>query len=340
MHYLRPVLDYKFHFQSKRLTFNCFHSGDQLMKAKKILHDNQTKCIQLEQKNAQIIEKMNEEKKFEAMLGECMSVQVAVNPDEKKIEADKAIKKAIQLLRNVYDEIGDREFSVSEKEKVQLDLQRILSGIPVSTLFEAMTSHNDREMKAVDVDFASINTNSSEDSTNSAFDIAIIKARMRYYVDHVKTKKLKEEHAILVEQYVKLYDEYLNKIINEMKLFNVSDDELFAESICGDYLKQLGTWMCNQAMLQYYQEKVADWQRLTAERDDQLKGNEVVSSELNALYGSIEKSYNVAMDEIEALGDVNKSIKQLQALSKYTINNFGSKSIWNKSASMLNCTLG
>lgn len=293
----------------------------------------------MEQKHAQLSEKIGEEKKFEAMLKDSMPVQISASNNQKS-EADKVIKKLIQLLKNVYDEAGDCAFTKTEREKVERDIQKIMSGIPVVTLFEAIKFYSDNEMKAVDNKFTSIDIHPLNDGTFSAFDVAITKSRMKIYVDYLKTKKMKEEHEVGVEQYVDRYDEYLARIIDEMKLFNEHDVELFGESICGDYLKHYGTWTCNQIMLEFLQQKLTDLQRLASERDALLKGSELVTSELSALYALIEKTYNSTLDDIVSLGEVNRSMKQLQALSKYTINSFGNKSIWNTSTSMLNCTLG
>lgn len=306
---------------------------------RKIHHINQTKRIQLEQKHAQLSEKIDEEKKFDAMLKDSMPVRITASMNEKS-EADKAIKKSIQLLMNVYDEAGDGAFTKTQREKVERDLQKIMSGIPILTLFEAIKCYSDNEMKAVDDEFTSIDIQPLKDSSTSAFDVAITKSRMKIYVDYLKTKKQKEEHEAAVEQYVGMYDQYLARIIDEMKLFNEPDVELFAESICGDYLKHYGTWISNQAMLEFLQQKLTNLQKLATERDALLKGSELVTSELSALYALIEKTYNLTLDDIVSLGDVNRSMKQLQALSKYTINSFGNKSIWNTSSSMLNCTLG
>lgn len=310
------------------------------MKVRKVHHNTRTKCIQLEQKRAQFTDKIGEEKRFEAMLKDIMPVQVNSSVNE-KAEAGKAIKKSIQILRNAYDEVGDREFTKNQREKVERDILKLTSGIPVLTLFEAIKCYSDNEMKAVDEKFTSINIHPSSNSiVLSAFDAAVAKSLMKIYIDHVQTRKLKDEHEIRVGQYVQLYDEYLARIINEMKLFNVGDVDTYAESICADYLRHYGTSMCNQAMLQFHQQKLTNLQQLATERDNLLKGNELITAELMASYKLIEKTYNSALDDLVSLGDVNKNMKQLQALSKYTINSFGNKSIWNTSTSMLNSTLG
>lgn len=311
-------------------------TADQLTKMKKTSHDNQTKRIQLEQKHNQLIGKISEEKKFEAMLKDSMPVPITADMNE-KVEADKAIKKSIQLLSNAYDEVGDREFTKAHRDKVAQDVQKIMSRIPIVTLFDAIRCYSDNEMKTVDYKL----TAATHPSSNAcAFGIAVAKSRRKIYIDHLKTRKLKEEHASHVEQYVQLYDEYLARIIDAMKPFNGPNVQFVAESICGDYLRHYGTAMCNQAMLQFHQQKLTDLQRLATERNNLLKGSELVTSELTALYTQIEKTYNLALDDIVSLGDVNKNIKQLQSLSKYTINSYGNRSIWNTSTSMLNCTLG
>lgn len=305
------------------------------MKMKKINHDNKTKQIQLEQKHDQLVGKIGEEKKFEAMLRDSMPVPITADMNEKR-EAEKAIRKSIQLLRNVYEELGDREFTKAKSEKVAQDIQKIMSGIPALSLFEAIRCYSDNEMKAVDDRL----TTTHSTSNVSAFNIAITKSRMKIYIDHLKTKKLQEEHAVHVDQYVQLYDQYLAGIIDAMKSFNGPDPEFIAESICGDYLKHYGTSMCNQAMVQFHQQKLTALQQLATERSNLLKGSELVASELTVMYALIEKTYNLALDDLLSLGDVNKNVKHVQSLSKYTINSYGNKSIWNKSTSMINCTLG
>lgn len=294
--------------------------------------------IQLEQKHAQLIEKVDKETRFDAILQDSMPVHITTSTNE-KTEAASAIKKSIKLLKNVYDEAGDSEFTTTQREKVQRDIQKIVSSIPVLTLFEAIKGYSN-EMNAADDIFTSIDSHPVTDSVSTAFDMAISQSRMKIFVEYLKTKKLKEEHETAVDQYVSMYDQYLAGMVNAMKLFNAPDVELFVESICGDYLKHYGTWMCNQALLEFLQQKLTHLQRLATERDERLIGSDLVTSELSVLYARFEKTYNLTLDDIASLGDVNRSMKQLQALSKYTINSFGNKSIWNSSTSMLNCTLG
>lgn len=304
------------------------------MKVKKTHHNIRTKSIQLEQKLAQFTEKISDEKKSEEMLKEIMPIHVNCTKIE-RIEAEKAVTKSLGFLKNVYDEVGDREFTKTQKQKVERDVQKIMADIPVATLFDAIKCCSDNAIKGVDDKFNSIHP--TKKSAPTALDAAINKCRMKIYVDHINTKKLQHEHELCIEQYVQLYDQYLSNMVDEMKVFNGADD---AESICSDYLKHYGASMSQQAILQFHQQKLSNLQQLATERDNLLKGNELVAAELSALYVSIEKMYNSTLDDILSLGDVNKNMKQLQGLSKYTINCYGNQSIWNKSSSMLNSTIG
>lgn len=307
------------------------------MKAKKIHHDNQTQSIQLKQKHGQLIEKIDEEKKFEIMLKDSMPVDLETSAKGKN-DADKAIARSILFLRGIYDD--DRAFTKIERQKVEQELKKLTSGIPIPSLFEAIKFHNENEMKVVDKKFASIEIIPTNDSISSAFKISVTKSRVNTYVIQLNTRTQKQEQEVLVEQYVNLYDEYLAKIVNEMNNFNSPGVELFSESICGDYLKEYGSWMCNQSLLEFLRNKLNNLQKLSMERDGLLKGNELVISELSGLYEQIEKTYNLTLDDMVSLGDINKNMKQLQAHSKYTISTYGDRSTWNTSTSMLNSTSG
>lgn len=295
--------------------------------------------MQLKQKHNQLIEKIEEEKKIEIMLNNSRPFDLATSTKGKD-EANKAIKKLISYLGSVYEGIGDRVFKHAEKEKIEQDIKKITVGIPVVMLFEAIKLHHENEIKVVDDKLCSIEIVPTNDSISSAFNISITKSKMKIYLLHLKTIQEKHEHEILVEQYVQLYDEYLAQILNEMKIFNSPEIELFAESICGDYLKEYGSLMCKQAMLEFNRQKIINLQQLATERDDLLRGNELVISELTGLYEQIEKTYNMTLDDMASLGDVNKNMKQLQGHSKYTINSQCDRSIWNTSSSMLNSTFG
>lgn len=313
--------------------------ADQLKQLKKSHRNIKTKCIQLQQKHEQWTEKVDEEKKFELMLMDGMYVPINASTDE-KIAAEKAIKKSMDLLRNFYDEIGDREFTKANRDKAEREIKKMLAGVPVVTLFDAIKCYRNDEMNAVNEKFDSINVHPPNATVESAFEIAATKCRIRIYIDYLTINKLKEEHANRVEQYVDLYDQYLAKIVNDMKVFNEPDVELFAESICSDYLKQYGSSIYNQAMLQFHQQKLSAVQQMAADRDNHLKGKELTTAELTQTYATIETLYNSILDDIVALSDTHKNMKQLQALSKYTINSFGNRSIFNTSTSLLNCTLG
>ncbi len=322
--------------------FFLFLSANELKEVRRQHRSIQSKCIQLKQKHFQLIEKIDEEKTFDALLADGMPVPAAtVLGVNEKIASEKAIEKSMEALRNVYVEIGDSECTKTHRTKVEREIRKAMAGIPIVHLFEAVKCYSTNDMNAINDKFDKIEVHHpSTGSDSSAFDIAITKSRMKLYIVHLTSKKLKEAHAIRIEQYVQMYDEYLAKIIDEMKMFNEPDVELFADSICGDYLKQYGTYMSNQSMSQFYQEKLSSLQQLAAERDSLLKGSELIAAELATMYAEIEKTYNSTSDDIVALGDVNKNMKQVQALSRYTINSCGNKSICDTSASLLNCTLG
>lgn len=207
-------------------------------------------------------------------------------------------------------------------------------------LFEAIKFHNENELKVVDGKFSSIEIQPTNDGISSAFTISITKSRIKSYLVSLKTIKQRQEYEILVEQYVQSYDEYLAAILNEMEIFNAPEVELFAESICGDYMKEYGSWMCNNAMVDFHRQKIIYLQQLATERDHLLKGNELVISELTGIYEQIDKTYNTTLDDMESLGAINKNMKQLQGQAKYTISNQADRSIWNTSINMLNNSIG
>ncbi|KAG4076768.1 hypothetical protein HA402_009114 [Bradysia odoriphaga] len=312
-----------------------FGKAEQLKEVKRAHRSTKSKFIQMEQKHAQLIEKIEVEKGFEKILASGTAVPNDVTTNFKS-EAENGLRKSLQHLRNVYTEIGDRELTKAERDEVQREIKKTVADFPVVTAYEAMKSY--QEMNAAR--FNSIHQ-PSQAPVPSAFDVAITKSRVRMYVDHhLARKKLKDEYSVRVEQYVQLYDQYLEQMVNEMKSFNEPDVELFADSICGDYLKEYGTSIGNKAMLHFKQQKLANLQQRVTERDDQLKGYDVVATELTNMYQTNERTYSAAYDDIVLLGDTTKSLKQLQALCIYTINSFGQRSKFNSSTNLLNATLG
>ncbi|KAJ6643927.1 hypothetical protein Bhyg_08892 [Pseudolycoriella hygida] len=320
------VKQLKTEVEAKQLTLMI--KADKSAKAIRNRHIGETKCIQLRQKHAQWLEKVSEEQKFVEKLE---SSTPAEDTSIKKNNCESTIKRLIQFLDSFYADVGDCPIFVTQRHNVEKNIQNIIADVPVFTLFEAIQCYSEKGIKIVDQTFNSNDDHSSNDSVSSAIDVAISKSRIKIYVSHLKTKNLKSEHATCVENYFYLYDQYLNKIIAEMKAFNALDTELFAESICNDYLKVHGTWMCNQVLSEIHQQKLANLQRRATERDDLLKGEELVASELSAMYEAIEKTYNLILNDLMALGNVNQNMKQMQAVSRYTINNFGSKNTWNTS---------
>ncbi|XP_037049249.1 augmin complex subunit dgt5 [Bradysia coprophila] len=312
-----------------------FGKAEQLTEVKRTHRSTKAKSIQMEQKHAQLIEKIEVEKGFEKILASGMAVPNDVTTTCKS-ETENGIRKSLQYLRSVYAEIGDRELSKADRDEVQREIKKTLADFPVMTAYEAMKSYQEMNVAR----FNSI-YQPPKAPIPSAFDVALTKSRVRMYVDHhLARKKLKDEYSARVEQYVQLYDQYLERMVNEMNSFNEPDVELFADSICGDYLKEYGTSIGNQAMLQFKQQKLSNLQQRVTERDDQLKGYDVVASELTNMYQINEQTYSAAYDDIVVLGDTTKSLKQLQALCIYTINSFGQRSKFNPSTNLLNATLG
>lgn len=300
---------------------------------KRTYRSTKSKSIQLEQKHTQFLEKIEAEKRNEKTLANGMSVSVDVTTESRRNEATKAVNKSLQYLKSVYGDIGDRELTKADRDKVQREIMKTVAGIPIVTVYEAIGSN--REINV------SNSNGPSMAPLPSAFDVAITKSRIRMYVDHHLAKnKLKDDYSARVDQYVQVYDHYLEQMVNEMKSFNGSDVELFEDAICDEYLKQYGLSISNQAVLQFKQQKLSSLQQLAKERDDQLKGNNVVAAELTNMYQLIETTYNLAYDNIVSLGDTNKSLKGLQALCIYTLNSFGLRSKFNTSTGLLNGSLG
>lgn len=316
-----------------------WYVAEQIKVLKQTHSDIQCKSIQFEQKYSQLAEKIDEERKFEAMVVDVLPVPVN-DATERKNEAEHAVKKLVEVLRNAYKEIGDREFTEAETEKVEEEMRKVLAGIPVVTIFEAIKYCNGKNISDLNQLLVSTQIAPTNVSGQSTFDISITKARISIYKYIQQTKRLKEEHASRLEQYVQLYDEFSANMIDKMRSFNGPDTELYDESLCNDYLKGFGTSMFNLALLQFHKEKLETVKQMATERDGLLKGNELLEREVMETYAKIETTYNSVLDDAGILSDVKESIKQIHALSKYKMNSFGNRRAPNTSATFLNSTLG
>lgn len=301
-------------------------TGIQVMKLKKALHDNQSTNVQLEQKSSHLMEKVKQEKEFEVELKKCTPID-ATNCKVDMHDASNAISKSLCLLEHVYKAIGDRPLTKNSKEKLGQELTKITAGIPTFYLLEAIKSHKNNQMTPIN----NMEPVAIKNTEISDFNMAIFEKKTKITQIHFEVIALKVEEQAHIEQFVNGYKEFLEDVLRQMRMFNSNDSESDSDFICSEYVKEFIALNGHKGQLDFYEKAINYWQNLVLHRNDQLKCNVSVASELNVLYDETEKTYNDIMDDIAELGVVTKKLKYLQEYSIYSINCGGNRSIRNNS---------
>lgn len=227
-------------------------------------------------------------------------------------EAASALRKTMNTLSDIYES----EFTQSPKP-IPFDttsstwsrLQQTVQNQPNCLLWTNIRSTQEEnivKMKALFKDSARLK-HFAKDGSSDFFDLYLVKARAKHLAVEFKRISVVHELENSTDQFIALYDDFLNRVYMNKDLDS---------DIVDEYLLELTMQYYNCGQLDYLTSEIEMRQAEYSERSSQLNKHNAIIAELQKVYAEESQTFHQTRDICAALFSIKQKLQSLETNAK------------------------